>query len=661
MNEQTETLQTSTKPLSPREVLHQTALKAPNQSGVYMWRNEGGTIIYVGKAKNLKNRLTSYFSGNKDIKTRLLISRARSIEYITTGNEYEAFLLENNLIKQHNPRYNICLKDGKSYPVLKITREKFPRLYKTRTVVQDGSLYFGPFPDAAALDTFIETLYDIYPLRHCRKFHEKDSACLYYHMGKCLGPCCKKTDNSTYGEFIGEITSLLEGKEDTVKKLEEQMKAAARELNFEKAARLRDGLKALSIMQNQNIVEGFDQDDRDYIATWREGELVSFTILKIRGGKLLGRDNYRTLSMNEDTELIPEFMSAYYTEKEIIPPSIYVVSKEGTEFMKRWIMECYGLDTEIIPVDESEKMRMHRAAVNMAQQNAREDIVRRVRERGDFPAMEELKKILGLESLPVRIEGFDIAHIGGKFPVASLISFYNGNPDKKNYRYFRLKTTDGLIDDFASMKEAVSRRYTRLLNENAELPDLLLIDGGIGQVNAVDSILKTLGLDIPIAGLAKRDEEIWRPHTSKPICLPKRSDALRLLQRVRDETHRFATSRNQELRTKENTVSPFTKLPGVGPKRDALLMKKYGTLECLANASEADIAQTLSIKAEAASHILITAKNLYLKQKEKQDSQKASLGMPGTTKEKAARFQMNHNLAAAALLEVASPDGEQDS
>ena len=658
MNEQNENLQTSAKPLSPREVLHQTALKAPNQSGVYMWRNEGGTIIYVGKAKNLKNRLTSYFSGNKDIKTKLLISRARSIEYITTGNEYEAFLLENNLIKQHNPRYNICLKDGKSYPVLKITKEKFPRLYKTRTVVHDGSIYFGPFPDAAALDTFIETLYEIYPLRHCRKFHEKSSACLYYHMGKCLGPCCKKTDNSTYSEFIGEITSLLEGKEDPVKKLENQMREAARELNFEKAARLRDGLKALSIMQNQNIVEGFDQSDRDYIATWREGELVSFTILKIRGGKLLGRDNYRTLSMNEDTELIPEFMSAYYTEKEIVPPSIYVVSKDGTEFMKRWMKECYGLDIEIIPVDETEGMRMHKAAVNMAQQNAREDIVRRVRERGDFPAMEELKKELGLEKLPVRIEGFDIAHIGGKFPVASLISFYNGNPDKKNYRYFRLRTTDGLIDDFASMKEAVSRRYTRLLNEGAEMPDLLLIDGGIGQVNAVDSILQTLGLDIPIAGLAKRDEEIWRPHTSKPICLPKRSDGLRLLQRVRDETHRFATSRNQELRTKENTVSPFTKLPGVGPKRDVLLMKKYGTLESLAATSEADIAQTLGIKADAASDILISAKNLYRQQQEKQNAQKASLGMPGTTKEKAAKFKINHDLAAEALLEVASPEDD---
>ena len=658
MNEPNENLQTLSKPLSPREVLHQTALKAPNQSGVYMWRNEGGTIIYVGKAKNLKNRLTSYFSGNKDIKTRLLISRARSIEYITTGNEYEAFLLENNLIKQHNPRYNICLKDGKSYPVLKITREKFPRLYKTRNVVKDGSVYFGPFPDAAALDTFIETLYDIYPLRHCKKFREKDSGCLYYHMGKCIGPCFKKTDDSTYGEFIGEITSLLEGKDDTVKKLEEQMKQAAKELKFEKAARLRDGLKALSIMQNQNIVEGFDQDDRDYIATWREGELVSFTILKMRNGKLLGRDNYRTLSMNEDTELIPEFMCAYYTEKEIIPPSIYVVSEEGTQFMKRWLKETYGMETEIIPVDDSEKMRMHRAAVNMAQQNAKEDIVRRVRERGDFPAMEELKKELGLSKLPVRIEGFDIAHIGGKFPVASLISFYNGNPDKKNYRYFRLKTTDGLIDDFASMKEAVSRRYTRLLNEKAELPDLLLIDGGIGQVNAVDSILRTLGLDIPIAGLAKRDEEIWLPHSEKPIVLPKRSDALRLLQRVRDETHRFATSRNQRLRTKENVVSVFTKIHGIGEKKALSIIKNFTTLENFCTKSPEEIKSVLKLPESDCEQILTEAKKLLEKQNEIKDNQRKALKESGTTVQNAAYSAYIDELAKAAL---SSQKHEQNS
>lgn len=641
----------SAQVLTPREILHQTALKAPSQSGVYMWRNAEGTIIYVGKAKSLKNRLSSYFSGNKDIKTRLLISHARSIEYITTNNEYEAFLLENNLIKKHTPKYNINLKDGKSYPVLRITREKYPRLFKTRTVIQDGSLYFGPFPDAAALDTFIETLYEIYPLRHCKKFRERTSPCMYYHIGRCLAPCCKNVKESTYNEFIDEISSLLEGKgEETTKKLENNMKAAAAALNFEKAARLRDGLKALSVLQNQNIVEGFDGDDRDYIASWREGELVSFTVLKIREGKLLGRDNYRTITLNEDTEILPEFMGAYYTEKESIPPHIYVMTSDGMELMKRWLKEAYSTDTDIVLVKEDlPHAKLHIAAANMAQENAREDIIRRVRERGDFPAMEELKKVLNLPTLPVRIEGFDIAHIGGKFPVASLISFYNGNPDKKNYREFRLKTTNGIIDDFASMREVTSRRYSRLLNEKKPLPDLLLIDGGIGQVNAVHGVITALGIDIPIAGLAKRDEEIWRPYASKPICLPKRSDALRLLQRVRDETHRFATSRNQELRTKENTISPFVKLPHIGKERDKLLMKKYGTLKALAEAQEADVAQLLHVRSDAATDILMAAKVLLQKQNKTKQMQAMALDLPGTTKEKAMQSKKNANLAAEAL------------
>ncbi len=616
-----------------------------------MWRNAEGIIIYVGKAKSLKNRLSSYFSGNKDIKTRLLISHARSIEYITTNNEYEAFLLENNLIKKHTPKYNINLKDGKSYPVLRITSETYPRLFKTRHIIQDGSQYFGPFPDATALDTFIETLYEIYPLRHCSKFRKKASPCMYYHIGRCLAPCCKNVKESTYIEFIEEISALLEGKgEETTKKLENSMKEAAASLNFEKAARLRDGLKALSVLQNQNIVEGFDGDDRDYISSWREGELVSFTVLKIREGKLLGRDNYRTITLNEDTEILPEFMSAYYTEKESIPPHIYVMTSDGMELMKRWMKEAYNTDTDIILItDDIPHAKLHAAAANMARENAREDIIRRMRERGDFPAMEELKKVLNLPKLPVRIEGFDIAHIGGKFPVASLISFYNGNPDKKNYREFRLKTTNGIIDDFASMREATTRRYSRLINEKKELPDLLLIDGGIGQVNAVHSVITALGADIPIAGLAKRDEEIWRPHASKPIRLPKRSDALRLLQRVRDETHRFATSRNQELRTKENTVSPFVKLPHIGKERDKLLMKKYGTLQSLAEAHEADIAQLLHVRSDAASDILMAAKVLLQKQNEIKEKESLALDLPGTTKEKAIRSKKNASLAATAL------------
>ena len=295
----------------------------------------------------------------------------------------------------------------------------------------------------------------------------------------------------------------------------------------------------------------------------------------------------------------------------------------------------------------------------MAKNNAHEDILRRLRERGDTPALEELKNLLSLPRLPDRIEGFDIAHIGGKFPVASLISFWKGNPDKKNYRYFRLKTTDGVIDDFASMREAATRRYSRLKNENAELPDLILIDGGIGQVNAVDGILKALDLDIPIAGLAKRDEEIWRPHASKPICLPRRSDALRLLQRVRDETHRFATSRNQNLRTKENTVSVFAELPHVGEKREKLLLKEFTTIENLANAQESKIAQVLHVRAQEAGEILLVAKELAAKRMEEKQNKKLIL----QSKLKRTDFTGNstestyaRRLACQALdLEVAEP------
>lgn len=615
-----------------------------------MWRNPQGSVIYVGKAKNLKNRLSSYFSKGKDIKTRILISRAQSIEYITTANEYEAFLLENNLIKKYSPRYNIDLKDGKSYPVLRVTNEKFPRVFKTRQIVQDGSLYFGPFPDVAALETFIDTLYKLYPLRQCKQFKERDYPCLYYHIGRCMAPCCKKIDKDSYSAYIGEISQLLEGKgKETEEKLERDMKEAAKALNFEKAARLRDGIHALQIMQSQNIVEDFSAEDRDYIAFWREGELASFTVLKIRGGKVQGRDNYRVTSLNEDEELLPEFINAYYTEDDELPPAIYVPTQDGLDFMERWLKENFKSQTKIVLVTEAmENYKRHKAALDMAQQNAHEDIIRRLRERGDIPALQELKEQLGLKNLPVRIEGFDIAHIGGKFPVASLISFYNGNPDKKNYRYFRLKTTNGIIDDFASMREAATRRYTRLLNEGSELPDLILIDGGIGQVNAVEGVLKALDLDIPVAGLAKRDEEIYRPGDPNPISLPKRSDALRLLQRVRDETHRFATSRNQRLRTKENVVSAFASIPGIGAKRERILTQKFVTLENLAAAQEEQVAQALGVPTDKAAEILGAARRLSQERDKKKEEQKQSLKEAGTTKEIAA-----HNEWIARLAEEA--------
>lgn len=570
---------------SVREHLHETALKAPHSSGVYLWRNEEGTVLYVGKAKNLKNRLSSYFSGQKDVKTRILISRAYSIEYIVTGNEYEALILENNLIKKYSPHFNIELKDGKSYPMLRITNERFPRVFKTRFLVKDGSDYFGPFPDVSALETFLENISMKYKLRRCKKFTMKDAPCLYYHMGRCSAPCCGKISQEAYMELIEEMRHLLEeNPEENLKNLRAEMQEAARLLQFEKAARIRDGIKAVEVLHMKNTVSDFDPDSRDYIGYATEGSLVSFAVLRMRNGRLESRDTFRTLSLKEDDEIMTEFFPAYYTERSQCPAFIFVPPKTDTVLLRQWFKEQYDMRPriKIIKLEGSGADAIpakHKAAYEMAVHNAKEDIIRRVRERGDIPAMQELQKVLGLPHMPVRIEGFDIAHIGGKLPVASLISFYNGNPDKKNYRFFRLRTTDGVIDDFASMREASYRRYSRLIREGEELPDLIMIDGGIGQVNAVEGVLQELNVEIPIVGLAKRDEELYLPGSSTPICLPKRSDALRLLQRVRDETHRFATSRNQALRTKANTISRFESLPHIGKKRAKMIINRYRTLE----------------------------------------------------------------------------------
>lgn len=590
--------------LNVRKKLHETALKAPTSSGVYLWRDEDKVIIYVGKAKNLKNRLTSYFSGVKDIKTRTLISKAFSIEYITTSNEYEALILENTLIKQHSPRYNICLKDDKSYPALRITKEKFPRVFKTRRMINDGSKYFGPFPNSNALSTFIENINRIYPLRQCKVLRKRSAPCMYYHIGRCCAPCCGKISQEAYTVYIDEIIRFLEeNPEQTIRKLQSEMKTAARNLQYEKAARLRDGIDALQQLTTISTVSDFSEDERDYIGFSVEGTLVTFTVLKMRGGKLVMKDEYRTKSLNREEDLIIEFLMAYYGKTP--PPSyIFIPINADTALFNTWVVKRYKTKVEIVNItEEFDSTRevcglvgsRHKATIAMANQNAKEDIRRRVRERGDLPALEELKKLLGLPHIPSRIEGFDIAHIGGNLPVASLISFYNGNPDKKNYRYYRLKTTDGIIDDFASMREVTARRYTRLVNNKEKFPDLILIDGGIGQVNAVQGVLNSLAISIPIIGLAEKNEDIYLPNVSKPISLPKRSDALRLLQRVRDETHRFATTRNQNLRTKENIENIFKKLPHVGEKRAVLLLQTYTSLENCIKALEKNLAEETEI------------------------------------------------------------------
>lgn len=682
-----------------REALHQYALSAPKTSGVYLWRDEKDIVIYVGKAKSLKNRLSSYFASKRDIKTRILVSRARRIEYIQTDNEYEALLLENNLIKKYKPRYNINLKDGKTYPVLKITNERYPRLYRTRRIQNDGARYFGPFPNVPAVDDFLSLIKRTYTLRQCKRLKKREP-CLYFHIGRCSAPCADKISETDYRKDIDEIALLLEGDlKKPLAELTEKMKAAAAAREFEKAARIRDGMQAVRALRGQNSVEDMDPEARDYIGWAAEGALITFTVFKMRGGKVVGRDLYRTESLKDEAEVLPEFLIAYYTDPKQTPPHIFVCAGQEYELAEQWFADRLGVKVTItaIPLEERKQasatdteslaavnehsyhidntetaaaektpvysavtpdeaatapvsdrasepealkqtaatsnsagrseipersaadrlppsvLRRHKAALAMAQFNAKEDAARRIKELGDFPALEELQKILSLDRPPHRIEGFDIAHLHGKYTVASLISFKDGNPDKKNYRIFRLRTTDGIIDDYASMREAVARRYTRLLNEAAELPDLIMIDGGIGQVNAAKAVLDALELDIPLVGLAEKNEELYRPHINKPIVLPRRSAALRVLQRVRDETHRFANTRNNRLRSKEELHLQFEQLPHIGEKRAARLLRSFSSIEKLAAASAEAAAAAARITQAQAEEVIAAARKTALK------------------------------------------------
>lgn len=626
------------------EKLHNIALNAPKTSGVYIWKNTEGIIIYVGKAKSLKARLASYFNDGKDIKTRLLVSNAFSLEYIKTQNEYEALLLENTLIKTHNPKYNISLKDGKTYPMLKLTNETFPRLYRTRNIYNDGAKYFGPFPNVTNVDIFLDMIKNNYKLHQCKKVKKRRLPCLYYHIGRCSAPCCGKITEEEYNKAIKEITSILAGNTKAIlKNLETEMKQAAQEENFEKATILRSNIEAIMTISDKNIVQDLDFTARDYIAWASSAQMITFAILKMRGGRLVGRDLYRAETLKNDSEAMLEFFMSYYSDPAMLPPNIFILASKDCNLAQEWLTKELNTKTSIFTsmliaeevgyneakpnlasiastpkalynantndkllIDNNfnkKESRKHYAALEMARFNAKEDITSRLRETGDFPALEELKKIINCKDLPYIIEGFDIAHLQGNFTVAGMVYFRNGKPEKKNYRIFKLRNTDGIIDDYKSMKEAVARRYTRLINENAELPDLILIDGGIGQVNVASKILKTLKLDIPLIGLAEKNEEIYFPNHSTPLVLPRRSYALRLLQRVRDEVHRFSNTRVSKLNNKEKTTSIFERLPHIGKKRASDLLKHFSTIESLAQANIDDIRSYIHVSEKQAEEI----------------------------------------------------------
>ena len=592
------------KPRRPRDErrsrLRALVRQAPLDPGVYIMRDESGEIIYVGKAKVLRNRLSSYFSGAKEIKTRHLVSRIDRIEWIMAGSEYEALLLENTLIKEHRPRYNINLKDGKTYPSVRITNEDFPRVFRTRRIINDGSLYFGPFPSADIIDTSLDLIKRLFPLRRCAVMKKRENPCMYYHIGRCSGPCAGKIGTEDYAVYVEEVKKLLSGKTDALlAELRTRMADASQALRFEEAARIRDAAAAIEQFVGQSSAVDFDPEARDYIAWAADGDLISFVVFQMREGKLTGRDLFRSKLYAPEEEALRGFLLSYYGRDRLPPPRIFLQKSAEFDLIGRYFATELGIQTRIeLPAE-----RRHEAAVNLAAQNAVEDLAKRRREIGDVPALEELKRTLSLTTLPARIEGFDIAQLSGKHTVASMISFKNGVPDRKNYRHFKIRSLEGAIDDFGAIREAVARRYTRLVNEEAELPDLILIDGGAGQVSAAKEIIDALGLDSELAGLAKQNEEIWLPGSSSPIILPKDSPALRVLVAVRDETHRFATGLNQKLRASDLRFGLLEDIEGIGPTRARRLMRIFGSIDLIAEASPERIAAAGKLGAETAARV----------------------------------------------------------
>jgi len=589
------------------EKLKSAALDAPSEPGVYIMKDIDGEIIYIGKAKVLKNRLKSYFSGKKDKKTTALLQRVNSFETIIVQSEYDALLLENTLIKQHSPKYNISLKDGKSYPVIRITHEDFPRIFRTRRIIQDKSLYFGPFPNMQSVNTMMELIDKLFPLRKCKTI-KKNGPCMYYHIGRCMAPCRGKISVEDYSVHIQRVQKLLSGEtESLIIDLTAKMHDAARVMQFEQAAQIRNTVRAIeNLTREESYVEDLNPEDRDYIAWAASGVLATFTVFSMRGGRMTGRDLYRTRSAADEWDSLEIFITSYYDSSRRPPVKIYIQNdiSENSQLIQNWFKERFGYEPQLLSPGE----KHHAAIMAMARQNASEDLRKRLKERGAGPAIDELMRALNLKSRPERIEGFDIAQLDGKHPVASLISFKNGVSDRKNYRYFKLRTVIGIVDDFAAMREAVKRRYSRLIREGKELPDLILVDGGVGQVNAAKGVLDEMGVDCGLVGLAKREEELWLPSAKEPLVLSRQSEALKILQHVRDESHRFATGFNQRLRSKDLFFPILESVEGVGPKRAAAIMKEYESIANIAAADPQEIAERCRISENTARAVRAVAK-----------------------------------------------------
>ena len=621
----------------PEAQLRDKAAKLPNDPGVYLFRSVRGDVLYVGKAKNLRRRVRSYLNVTRDVKTRHLQSRIADLECFVTRSEGEALLLENNLIKQWKPKYNINLKDGKTYPVIKLTAEEYPRVYRTRRILFDGSRYFGPFPQVNQIDLYLNLIDRLFPLRKCRgPVKGKSQPCFYYHIGRCAGVCAGRITREQYAERVEKVRLLLSGRtEGLLRELRERMRRAAETRAYEAAAGYRDQIAAIETLSEEQKVEDFQKESRDYLGYWIEGSRVRLTVLQMRAGKLVGRDSFLLDNYTPSEDFLPLFLGQYYGGKDTLPRSVFLPGRhdlaepgpqarapadgvedspeDGVEDspgaagasaaspagIEGFLRELTG-NRIAVRIPQRGK---HRRLVEMATENARVTLEREQGERAE--GLEALRDALGLSTVPRRIEGFDVAHLEGKRTVASLVTFLDGRPLKSAYRHFHIRSLGQRVDDFEALREAVARRYTRVTNENRRLPDLVLVDGGQGQVGAAVQMLAALEIpQVPVVGLAKRNEELFLPGRSRPLVLPEASAALRILQAVRDEAHRFATTFHKRLRATDLSTSVLEKVPGIGKKRSRQLLAAFGSLEGLLRAEPGEVARAAGLGFGRAQEIL---------------------------------------------------------
>lgn len=559
----------------------------PTSPGCYIHKDKNGTIIYVGKAKNLRNRVRSYFRGSHDTKTEALVSEIVDFEFIVTESNIESLLLEINLIKENKPKYNIMLKDDKSYPFIKITNERYPRLIITRQVKKDGGLYFGPYPDVGAANEIKRLLDRIFPFRKCTNPPSK--VCFYYHLGQCMAHTVCHKDEAYFKGMAQEVSDFLKGQDDKIiDELKLKMTTAAQNMEFERAAEYRDLIQAIGTLRTKQRVMAKDLQNRDVFGYYVDKGWMCVQVFFVRQGKLIERDVNLFPYYNDPDEDFLTYVGQFYQEKShLIPNEILIPQDIDEEAVKALV------DTKVLKPQRGEKKQL----VNLAIKNARVsleqkfNLLEKSMEKTQG-AIENLGKLLQIPT-PVRIESFDNSNIMGTSPVSAMVVFVNGKPSKKDYRKYKIKTVVG-PDDYASMREVIRRRYSRVMRDGLTPPDLIVIDGGQGQVNIAKQVIQDeLGLDIPIAGLQKNDKhqthELLFGDPLQVIELSRTSQEFFLLQRIQDEVHRFAITFHRQLRSKNSFSSQLDGIEGLGPKRKQLLMKHFKSLTKIKEATVDEI------------------------------------------------------------------------